>query len=277
MERGPQRNRLLIGIASAGTALTAIVALARSMTAGEAFELVVVCVAAAAGAGVVGAALTWVLRRRTLAVQVTVVALTAVTAVAAGVWAAARWMFLEPADVAVLDVVLAAAGTVGALAALVLGSRVAEASASLAARARLLGRDATGNAVIGDGAEASGRRRGLPDELARLERALDDAGARLAASRARTSAVEQSRRELVAWMSHDLRAPLEAIRASVQALDAVGLDGADAARHREALRVQAERLSELVDDLTELSRLDGLADDEPLETTGSPAEASVAR
>ena len=43
-------------------------------------------------------------------------------------------------------------------------------------------------------------------------------GQRLDEAHAREQRVEQSRRELIAWVSHDLRTPLAGIRAMVESL-----------------------------------------------------------
>ena len=59
----------------------------------------------------------------------------------------------------------------------------------------------------------------LPQELAQIDAALADAGAQLAAARARERALAESRRQLVAGMSHDLRTPLAGIRAMAEALE----------------------------------------------------------
>lgn len=89
--------------------------------------------------------------------------------------------------------------------------------------------------------------------LARRVRSVEDEVARLAEERARAEGVEQTRRELVAWVSHDLRTPLAGIRALAEALE----DGVGPSpdRYHRQLREQVERLSGMVDDLFELSRL----------------------
>jgi signal transduction histidine kinase len=82
---------------------------------------------------------------------------------------------------------------------------------------------------------------------------LADTSARLAASRERERALETSRRELVAWISHDLRSPLAGLRAMAEALE----DGIaeDPARYHRQIRGEVERLSGMVGDLFELSRI----------------------
>jgi signal transduction histidine kinase len=81
--------------------------------------------------------------------------------------------------------------------------------------------------------------------------------AQVAAMTAHERALERSRRELVAWVSHDLRTPIAGIRAMVEALDdGVVADPADVRRYHERLVAEADRLARLVDDLFELSRIE---------------------
>jgi signal transduction histidine kinase len=62
-----------------------------------------------------------------------------------------------------------------------------------------------------------------------------------------------ARRELVAWASHDLRTPLAAMQAMLEALeDGIG----DPERYLPSLREQVRSLSMLVDDLFELAQID---------------------
>jgi len=82
---------------------------------------------------------------------------------------------------------------------------------------------------------------------------LADTARRLATSRERERALETSRRELVAWVSHDLRTPLASLRAMAEALE----DGvADSpSLYYKQMRASVERLATMVDDLFELSRI----------------------
>ncbi|GGO41518.1 hypothetical protein GCM10012287_00450 [Streptomyces daqingensis] len=93
----------------------------------------------------------------------------------------------------------------------------------------------------------------MPAELTALARQLEDTSARLAASRKRERALEASRRELVAWISHDLRSPLAGLRAMAEALE----DGIaeDPARYHRQIRGEVERMTGMVGDLFELSRI----------------------
>src|SRR5207244_11208177 len=104
-------------------------------------------------------------------------------------------------------------------------------------------------------AAADGAGPGHPQGLARLPGELEPPSRRLEQARPREQALDGSRRELVAWVSHDLRTPLAGIRAIVEALeDGVVEDDKTVARYHATLRGEADRLAELVDDLFELSR-----------------------
>ena len=68
-------------------------------------------------------------------------------------------------------------------------------------------------------------------------------------------AAEQSRRRLVAFVSHDLRTPLAGIRAVSEAI-ADGLVGGEEVReHAKHIEQESIRLSEMVDDLFEMSKI----------------------
>ncbi|MGH3789042.1 MAG: sensor histidine kinase [Pseudonocardiaceae bacterium] len=74
--------------------------------------------------------------------------------------------------------------------------------------------------------------------------------------RARERVSESARRELVAWISHDLRTPLAGIRAMTEALaDRVVTDPAEVAQYAHRIGQQTQRLSGMVDDLFQLSRI----------------------
>lgn len=75
-------------------------------------------------------------------------------------------------------------------------------------------------------------------------------------ARERERAAEASRRELVAWISHDLRSPLAGIRATAEALaDGVVSRPEEVTGYAERMSGEAARLSTMVDDLFELSRI----------------------
>ena len=106
---------------------------------------------------------------------------------------------------------------------------------------------------FGDGGDFTSPDGPATAELADLSRELEATSAKLAESRERERALETSRRELVAWISHDLRTPLAGLRAMSEALE----DGvaADPDRYLRQIRTEVERLNGMVGDLFELSRI----------------------
>jgi signal transduction histidine kinase len=89
--------------------------------------------------------------------------------------------------------------------------------------------------------------------LARRVSAVERQRSAEAAERDRRDQAEQIRHELVAGFSHDLRTPLAGLRAMAEALE----DGLaeDPPRYLAQIRTEVERLSEMVDDLFEVSRM----------------------
>jgi signal transduction histidine kinase len=74
--------------------------------------------------------------------------------------------------------------------------------------------------------------------------------------RRRERLAEAGRRELVAWVSHDLRTPLAGLRAMTEALeDRVVTEPETVADYLRRMRLETERMARLVDDLFELSRI----------------------
>jgi signal transduction histidine kinase len=229
-----------------GGAATFAVAEATAMSSSEAAELSGIAAAAAVAAALIGASVTHALRGRSFVAQIASASLVALFAAVIGVWAAARAMFVSDQELGALAVILVAATTVAAMAAVFMGRRIGGAIETLLGDVR----------TIGDGApKLHATRERLPVELARVRDELERSTTRLEELRQRERALDESRRELIAWVSHDLRTPLAGIRALAEALeDRVVNDPEMVARYHTALRVESDRLSALVDDLFELSR-----------------------
>ncbi len=234
---------LVLGL---GWALAAAVALALGLPVEDSALLLAYAVT---GAGLVLGAAALVLgprRSRQVGNQVVVATLVPVAATVVGVGGGAGLMFVSGHDLRAVLVVLVAASSTGLAAALRLAGSVTRGAAHVGEMARRLG-DESQDAVPGVL---------LPRELAQLAAQLDTTAARLAESRSREQSLEQSRRELVAWVSHDLRTPLSGIRAMVEALeDGVVDDPQTVARYHRTMRLEADRLAGLVDNLFELSRI----------------------
>ncbi|MEE1796371.1 HAMP domain-containing sensor histidine kinase [Streptomyces sp. BE308] len=197
----------------------------------------------AAAAGLLGALVLRFSRHRSLIVSLTVVVAVAVTAMLAGTLAVAWAMFLSPHDLTVVTTVVAMAAVVSLATATLLGRWVAARSRDLTLAAR----------SFGDGGTFAAPEAPATAELAALTRELASTSAKLDRSRERERALETSRRELVAWISHDLRTPLAGLRAMSEALE----DGmaVDSQRYLGQIRTEVERMNDMVGDLFELSRI----------------------
>ena len=95
------------------------------------------------------------------------------------------------------------------------------------------------------------------DEAARLARSFNEMAARLEQAAREADALDEARRNLVAWASHDLRTPLASLRAMIDALaDGVVADEGTSARYLKQSQNEIERMSALINDLFELAQMD---------------------
>jgi signal transduction histidine kinase len=152
----------------------------------------------------------------------------------------ARLMFLSAHDLTLLGLLLGFAGALSLSFGLTLAAGMSRSITRLSAGAAEL---ASGNLGARVRVDEGG-------ELAELAHAFNQMAARVEEAFAR-------RRDLVAAVSHDLRTPLAAMRAIVEALaDDVVSDRETVARYLRTMRGQIQDLSALIDDLFELSYLD---------------------
>ena len=216
------------------------------ITASELWTVSYTVAGIAALAAVAGLAVLRLLAARSVATSLTVVAAVAVAATLAGVVVISMEMFISRKDLDVVLAVVAIAGIAGFAVALLLGRRVSAASRLMLGAVQEVGR---GGAYHPPAAV-------LPAELAGLSAELETAHSRLAEARDRERALEASRRELVAWVSHDLRTPLAGLRAMAEALeDGVVTDWQTISRYHAQIRAETGRLTLMIDDLFELSRI----------------------
>jgi signal transduction histidine kinase len=205
-------------------------------------DIVLIAAAWSAGAGVVGLGVLYLFRRRSVRWLTGAVAVVAVAAVLAGMVGTANAMFLSGHDFKVLLWVSIVAGFVAMAAGAAVGAAISGWSHALQEDARRFGESGEFTSAPRGPAELQG----LSDELARTSRRLQE-------SREREARLEESRRELVAWVSHDLRTPLAGLRAMTEALE----DGIaeDPSRYHRQIRAEVDRMVRMVDDLFELSRI----------------------
>jgi signal transduction histidine kinase len=194
--------------------------------------------------GTLGIGAIWLLRRAALRVSLMVAGAITVLAVVAGTLGTANAMFISQHDLGVVVMVCVVAGLVAFVFSWLIGRQVEAGSRALRQAARSLGQE---------GSAFSAPNGPMAAELRALSRELAATAGKLQESRERERRIEQSRRELVAWVSHDLRAPLAGLHAMAEALQ----DGiaADPARYHRQIHAEATRLCAMVEDLFELSRI----------------------
>ena len=208
--------------------------------------------------GLIGLALLHLARYRSLAQQLTIATLLPVVAVATTVLINVRLMFLSAHDSLVILCALLASLLLAALGGWLVVRRISRASRRVGAGLHELVSDSASGAQV---AASAPQAVAAPRELAQVLEDLAETRRTLAESRARERAAEQSRQELVSFMSHDLRTPLAGLRALSEGLE----DGVitDVPRAMSQLRATIARMSVLVDDLFALSRVRGAGESKP--------------
>ncbi|MGH2875759.1 MAG: sensor histidine kinase, partial [Solirubrobacteraceae bacterium] len=192
--------------------------------------------------GVVGQRL---LARRSIGIQISLVALVIVITALAGV-GTISFLMLSIGDRDAMLELMGLAGVAGLAVALVISRSVTRAARKLLSAVR----------EVGDSGIYTPPAVALPSELAGLSQGLAQAHDRLGRARAREQALEASRRELVAWVSHDLRTPLAGLRAMAEALeDQVVTNPREVSRYHSQIRAETDRLAAMIDDLFQLSKI----------------------
>ncbi|HOT34495.1 MAG TPA: HAMP domain-containing sensor histidine kinase, partial [Rhodoglobus sp.] len=206
--------------------------------------IVAIALACALAVGGLGLVVLRLARGASMRLQLFVVVVSAILSVTLGMIAASGAMYISGHDLVVMFSVTAASALVSIGMALVLGRAFTRNSNRL----RMLAR------ALGDGERLDAQpRRTDTTEFAGLAAELAATSERLAQARDEVAAMDASRRQLVAWISHDLRTPLAGLRAMAEALE----DdlAADPQRFHRQMRSQVDHLSAMVDDLFELSKI----------------------
>ncbi len=194
---------------------------------------------------ILGAVVVRMLARRSVNLQVGLVAAVCVVTAMITTGEIATIM-LSPGDRVVMLELMGISGIASLAVALIVGRSIGRASKALLASVR----------QVGESGIYTPPDTPLPAELAGLSEGLTEAHDRLGQARARQQALEASRRELVAWVSHDLRTPLAGLRAMAEALeDQVVTDPREVSRYHSQIRVETERLAVMIEDLFELSKI----------------------
>jgi signal transduction histidine kinase len=208
-------------------------------------QVILIAAGCTGAVGCLGVGALWLLRRASLRLLLQVASAIGVLAVVAGTLGTANAMFISHHDLGVVCMVCLVAGVVAVGFSWLLGRQVEQSSLALRRATRSLGQGGAGFSA------PSGP---MAAELAALSRELDATAAKLRESRERERRMEQSRRRLIAWVSHDLRTPLAGLRAMAESLE----DGiaTDPGRYHRQIHAEVTRLSAMVDDLFELSRIE---------------------
>jgi signal transduction histidine kinase len=214
------------------------------MPSSDTIHIVAIALGVSLVVALLGAAVLLLLRRAPLAVQLAVLVGFGAASVVASLLAVANWMFLSQHDLTVGIYVSVIGGGVSLLFSVALGLVVSRNFRRLTAATRGIG---DGEAVVAIDTGSSAEFRTLALELGATSRRLEE-------SRLREQRLENSRRALIAGISHDLRTPLAGIRAMSEALEDGLVD--DQQRYLRQMRVKVDQLAGMVEDLFQLSRID---------------------
>jgi signal transduction histidine kinase len=163
------------------------------------------------------------------------------------VWLTARLMFIDQHDLTLGTLLLIFAGGISVAFGYIISNSVTQDLQDLVAGAERIsqGDFATRVNVSGE------------DEVAQLTQAFNQMAMQLEKAAEAERALDEARRNLVAWASHDLRTPLTSLRVMLDALaDGVVDDPETVARYLHQSQNEVSRMSVLIDDLFELAQLD---------------------
>jgi signal transduction histidine kinase len=163
------------------------------------------------------------------------------------VWISARLMFLNEHDLMLGTSLLVFAGGI----AVALGAFFSDAVTRRLDHLRRFAADVT-RGRLDSRISVSGR-----DEVADLARSLNAMAEQLEDGQRRQQELDAMRRQLLAWVGHDLRTPLASVQAIVEALaDGMVDDPEVSERYLRTAQRNIRSLSSLIDDLFELAQIE---------------------
>jgi signal transduction histidine kinase len=171
----------------------------------------------------------------------------AIVVMLVNIWLAASMMFISHHDLVLLGLLLAYACALAMVATFALATSITWGLRRLTVAVRSMADGGTGVRVRVTTADEIGA---LGDAFNRMVEQVE------AAARQRRD-MDEARRGLFAAVSHDLRTPLAAVRAMLEAIeDGVVDDPQTIARYHRTMLAEVDRLSRLIDDLFELTRIE---------------------
>ena len=163
------------------------------------------------------------------------------------VWVTARLMFASPHDLLLATILLLFAGGIAVSLGYFLSMALTDAITPLTRAAQAIAQGELDVRV-----PVVGR-----NEIAQLAQAFNEMADQLEEAAQKQEELDLLRRELLAWVGHDLRTPLASIRAIVEALaDGMVQDQATVQRYLHTAQRDIRSLSGLIDDLFQLAQLD---------------------
>jgi signal transduction histidine kinase len=239
---------LAAGVALVGAAGTLVAGSLAGMPIGEVGQLGLLLLPAVVATAVAALAARPLLSRAPLRQRLVAVAAIAAVVSLANLFVLTRLMFLNSHDAALVGTLVLYSVGAGIGAALAVSRTTAAALDRLGRAADEL---AEGNLDVRVGRLNAG------PELDGLADALDRMAGRLQVALNAERLAEARRRDLITAVSHDLRTPLAALRAAIEAVeDGVVEDLGTMRRYAADMHRQVETLVTLVDDLFELVQLD---------------------
>jgi signal transduction histidine kinase len=163
------------------------------------------------------------------------------------VWVTARLMFASQHDLLLATVLLLFATGIAASLGYFLSMALTDRMVVLSQAAQDIARGRLSARV-----PVSGR-----DEMASLAQTFNEMAQQLEVAAEQQRELDHLRRNLIAWVGHDLRTPLASIRAIVEALaDGVVEDSDTVQRYLRTAQREIRSLSQLIDDLFHLAQLE---------------------
>jgi len=163
------------------------------------------------------------------------------------VWVTARLMFASQHDLLLGTVLLVYAGAIALTLGYLLATSFAERIEALDRGARDIASGKLSARVPVVGA----------DELAKLAITFNNMAEQLESAEEHKKQVERLRKELIAWVGHDLQTPLTSIAAIIEALhDGIVEDQETEKRYLNVAKKEISALSQLIDDLFQMAQID---------------------
>lgn len=163
------------------------------------------------------------------------------------VFVTARLMFASEHDLLLATVLLAFAAGIAMVLGYFLSSAVTDKISTLTRAANIIAEGDLSVRVAADGS----------DEISQLAHTFNKMIERLEETNRKQRELDRLRRDLIAWIGHDLRTPLASMRAILEALaDGVVTEPTTVKRYLLTAQRDIQSLSTLIDDLFEMAQID---------------------